>query len=239
MTVKTIRTAIAAVLFSATSAVASPISPVFETFGDLTGATFGGTGIPTDPTAITTFDGIAGDTITIALSATQRFFNPALGNDGAGTYTALAGTNDGTPGNPGTTSTWNFNYFLSVASRAGRTLADYDLIFYYDLDPGVGTSTADMGTFNFSLSPNALEQGSQNATFGFLGGTPPVPGVTPPAFTAFDTNAPGEYSFLIESQTYNERVAINVNVSAVPLPAAGWMLVAGLGGLAYLGRRRR
>jgi len=36
------------------NALAAPIVPQYDTFGTLTGATFGGTGIPNDAVAITT-----------------------------------------------------------------------------------------------------------------------------------------------------------------------------------------
>ena len=93
-----------------TPASAAPVVPSFTDFGDLPQATFGGSGIPTDPTAITTFNGIGGDIVTLGLAATPRFANPPLTNDGAGTYTALAGANDGTPGS----TVWRIAGYLEL-----------------------------------------------------------------------------------------------------------------------------
>ncbi|MEM9147624.1 MAG: hypothetical protein AAGC57_15665 [Pseudomonadota bacterium] len=61
---------------------AAPVTPSFQRFGDLPQATFGDTGIPTDPTAIRVFDGLDGDTVTLGLSATERFATPAVETDG-------------------------------------------------------------------------------------------------------------------------------------------------------------
>ena len=66
------------------------LTPEFTTFGPLPGATFGGSGIPNDAVAITTIvDGTT--TITLGLTAHQRFASPAVTNNGAGVFTAQAG----------------------------------------------------------------------------------------------------------------------------------------------------
>src|SRR5215469_8414331 len=82
-------------------------------FGTLSGATFGGTGIPNNAVEITTVNTTpngngASDTITLGLTATPRYQNPALGNNLAGTFSATAGANDGL-GNPphSVGPTWN------------------------------------------------------------------------------------------------------------------------------------
>ncbi len=63
-------------------------TPKFDSFGPLPAATYGGTGIPNDPSAITTIvDG--SNTITLGLTATPRYYNPAIKNDGAGTFSVL------------------------------------------------------------------------------------------------------------------------------------------------------
>ena len=69
-------------------------APVFDVFGPLSEATFGGGGIPNDNMAITTITTGADDfktVITLGLSATRRHSNPALTNDGAGTFFAGGG----------------------------------------------------------------------------------------------------------------------------------------------------
>ena len=69
-------------------------------FGTLAGATFNGTpvssGIDNTNVQITTIDGAV-----LGLSATQRYDNPALSNDGVGTFQALTGTGPATvPSHP-------------------------------------------------------------------------------------------------------------------------------------------
>ena len=141
--------ALSAALFSVTAFIApanaTPIIPVFDEFGDLPVATFGGSGIPTDPTAITFLtDDDTGFTATLGLSATPRFGNePLTAVDGV--YTAQTGSNDGTPGNPGSQSTWNFNFFIAVDTLTPFSIAELGLRFLYDLDPGVGTPEAELG----------------------------------------------------------------------------------------------
>lgn len=227
----------AALSLSAAFAHAAPVDPIFDTFGNLPGATFGGTGIPTDPTAITTFGTAGGGTATIALSATPRFSNPAVGNDGAGTYFAQAGA---AVGGPSSTlgALWNFNFFAEVTG-SNETVGDLGLTLLYDFDPGTDTDEALLGRGAIDpLASKSLEQGSENLAFSFLASSVP-PFLIAPAFGSFDPNAAGEYSFAILSRTYAERVAINVVVSPVPLPAGAWLMLGGLGGLALLRRRQR
>ncbi|MEL6960228.1 MAG: NF038132 family protein [Pseudomonadota bacterium] len=58
-------------------------------------------------------------------------------------------------------------------------------------------------------------------------------GVTNWSDNAFDS------AFAIAGLKVDGTVIIDPNPSTVPLPAAGWMLLAGLGGMAALGRRRK
>ena len=104
-----IRNSLMALLMAtiATVAAASQAAAVvitYTTFSDLAGATFGGSGIPTNPTTIS-----AGSGITVGLTAFGRFQNPALSNHAAGTFHATPGTNDGLGAPPHSIGTsWGF-----------------------------------------------------------------------------------------------------------------------------------
>ncbi len=244
-----LRTAAAAAVLTPGLAFAAP---VFDYFGSLSEATFGGTDIPNDEVSVAQQFSFLGDPgeITIALSATQRFFNPALTNDGLGTYFAGAGSNFGGPGSTSTTegSLWNFNYFIRVESLTAATvkLSDYQIDLYYDFDPATNdlNDLTGMGKIDITAgllgaaSTSTLEEGSQNLLFGFL--ETGVPGlVTPPtSVTSFDPNALGEYTFAITVSKAGfpvESVAMDVQV--VPVPAAAWLFGSALGLLAWVRRR--
>ena len=138
-----------------TSAVAFA-SPSFDTFGSLPAATFGGSGNPNSSVAIST----AGS-LTLALSAQQRYSNPALTNDGAGTYFATAGQNDGLVGK-GQGALWNFDYYINNTTTAAADPFTYTLEYgkvggtVYSLDPlGIADNGAVSG-FGGQNSQNLL-----------------------------------------------------------------------------------
>ena len=233
-------------------AAAAPASGqvIFDTFGPLPEATFGGTGIPNGEVAQSKQFTDGDNIITVALSATQRFSNPPLTNDGAATYFATPGSNFGDPANPTTPSpsategaTWNFNFYAKVESpTSSPQITDYQFDLLYDLDPGANTPLVDFGKINltnsvaFSPDPTTdLIEDSQNAFFAFL--TTSLPGFVDPPPTSFDPDVDGEYGFVIQVSNlagFNvENVAITV---VVPEPASAMLL--GLGTLAMLRRSR-
>ncbi|WP_245306182.1 VPLPA-CTERM sorting domain-containing protein [Roseovarius aestuariivivens] len=100
---------------------------------------------------------------------------------------------------------------------------------------GAGTVAADAAEYANLLSVSSLAQNSWNYEFFNNAGTP---------LEFFDARTPGSYRIELEAFYQGNSIAstgINVNVvppSTIPLPAAGWMLIAGLGGLALLRRRQ-
>ncbi|MEM6506300.1 MAG: PEP-CTERM sorting domain-containing protein [Planctomycetota bacterium] len=221
-------------------------TPIFDAFEPLPQATFGGQGIPNDEVAVSRAI-VDGDvTITVAMSATQRFSNPPLTNDGAGTYFATPGTNFGANNESSTEgSLWNFNYYMTVEGANGATpiLADYQFDLFYDFDPGADNTLGSLGSINLTNSilaspePAAtLLEGSQNLLFGFLGST--LPGFITAPSGSFDPNALGEYTFAIQVSRAGfgvETVAMDVQV--IPEPTS--LALLGLGGLIVIRQRRR
>lgn len=196
---------------------AGPVTPDYDTFGLLSAATFGGSGIPNDSVAITTI----GD-VTLGLTATQRYSNPTVTNNGHGTFFATPGE-DTLPNY----ARWNFSIYANNASST-----NYLLQLLWDMNPGAGTDEASLATFGSGpLAAGSTFQDSWNLGMPFLGG-------------GFDPTAVGEYSFalILRSATGQElgRSAINVNVGHVPDTAStGLLTLAGLASLLVMARMRR
>ncbi len=221
---------------------------ISDNFGPFPNATFGGTGIPNDSVAASTqiIDGTT--TITIAMSATQRFSNPALSNNGAGVYFAGTGSNFGGAGQSTSEGAlWNWNYYIGITG--GGQLTDYQIDIYYDFDPAAGNTLATLGRLDVTATLNCgilcganpastLEQGSQNLMFGFLA-APFPPLVTPPA-GVFNPNITGNYQFaiVVSDPLFGFPVeTLAIEVSVVPVPAAVWLFGSALGLLGWMRRR--
>lgn len=207
------------------SAFATSIAPSGTALVSLPAATFGGTGIPNDKVEVTTVTTARQDVITMGLTATPRYSNPTLGNNGFGTFTATPGFNNGL-GNPPQSlgPTWNFDLYLNVAGSSG--LAYSFALAYANNTTGVG-NTISLGT----LSTGGTFQDSWNLSMGFLTGI------------GFNPNDAGVYGFSLEELNSDGHVvastAINVNVAGVP-DSGSTALLLGLGfaGLAAFGYRR-
>lgn len=224
-------------------------TPLYDTFGPLTGANFGGTGIPNGSVAISSqFEDVGlGNTITVAMNATQRYSNPVVTNDGQGTFFAGTGSNTGGAGESSLTGAlWNFNYYIDISG--GGKITDYDVRLYYDFNPAFDNGPANLGVVNVTNGilgaygvNNTITnaQGSENLMFNWL--TVSIPGVvTPPggAFTSFNPNATGEYNFAIQVTRAGWNVEnVRMDVQVVPVPAAAWLFGSALG-LLGLSRRR-
>ncbi len=246
--IRTVTLAWACVALLALTVQPAQAMPTFDVFGPLPEATFGGSGIPNNAVAISTFGDGGGNTITLGLTATQRFTEPPVGNDGAGTFSALPGGFPGStahvPADP-TLARWNFNYFVKI--EGGATLSDFIIQWLYDFDPGADTAESDLGVWDLSLTfpTDTLSQGSQNLGFGFLAaGFPGV--IAPPAFGAFDPNTAGEYTFALRvfqlgsDPAMDEPLgAASINVNTVPEPISASLFGIGALGLAIGGARRR
>jgi hypothetical protein len=228
---------------------ATAVNPVFDSFGPQPTFTFGGSGIPNDAVAVSSFSeqiNSANVTWTFGLTATPRFSGPALANDGAGTFTAATGTTLSPANLLG--STWNIGFYVALTSDASLPSGgSFKTRLYYDLDPGVGTSLVNHGRLE-SNNPIAglsnVAQGSQNMLFSFwtLPFSNPASTNVPQGGT-FNALVPGEYTFQLALVNDNgvdvddSVVAIRVNVidpnGTVPLPGTLALLLAGLvGGMA-------
>lgn len=241
--------AAAALSFTAFAAHAAPVSITFDSIGDITDNTTttvdynGGSGIPTDPAALTEVTLGSGETLLLGILATPRFASPSVGTDGAGRYVATVGD---TPSAPGTSS-WNISFFAEITGGA-MTIADAGLELLFDFDPGTGTDSMLFGIWDLSATAAALApttqvfQTSQNATFGtfeFGAGFPTDnknPFITRDAANAFNKDTPGEYLFSLRSSVFDAEATIAVET--VPLPASALILMSGVAAFSLFRRKR-
>lgn len=213
-------------LASASAVLATTVTPSYGTFGTLSDATFGGSGIPNNAVAYTTFNS-GNDNLTIGLSATQRYFNPPLANNGAGTFTATAGENNGLASPPKTLGpTWNFDFYIN-AQILSQTPYSYKLIYG-------NNTTGNFSTFDLTaFLVGGKYQDSWNLDFSFLN------------TIGYDPNASGIYGFELDvvndAGSVVAKTAINVDVEGGHVPDNGstaLLLGCGFAGLAIFQSRQ-
>ena len=198
------------------------------------GVTFGGMRIP-GPVMTTT----APSGVRLTIGASNRFAAPTLGDDGAGTYTALAGVGSVSP----LRSLWNFNF--AVTGVTSPTTYTYGL--FWDYDNASGTVLHNGFFFNTATD----FQDSYNLGFSFIDPNPAAPN--------YDPNAAGEFTFFLAAFTYNPAVSVpvgipdynvstpilgqgpyvSIRVNVVPEPSTYALMALGLGAVAMAARRRR
>jgi hypothetical protein len=241
-------TSAALLLFASTAALAQ-IGPDASNFGPLPAATFGGSGIPNNAVAQETFGGV-----TLGLAATPRFTG-TVGNDGAGTFFALAGISQNAPSPADPHALWNFSFFIGNSGSADN-VGNYNYRLFYDFNPAAGNLQNTHGIISTLGQAATLAdpvQNSFNLGMNFLASTGPILGAfvnAPSPSAVFDPSVLGEYTFKLAAYTagtglnalnpyFAEQFSTSMVVNAVPEPGEWAMMLSGLAVVGAMARRRR
>lgn len=215
-----ISTIIAALTLTVGAVGAAVAAPTYSTFGALPQANFGGSGIPNGAVASSTVgnDGVLG------LTATQRYSNPTVTNDGAGLFFAQTGVDQTSASSIASNyARWNFAYYINNGSNTGLT---YQL--FMDVNPNMGQSFVSIAPpttqDSWNLGFDAFETG-----FGY----------------SFDPTIDGVYTFMLTANDANGlqvgMTSIDVQVgdgSNVPEPATLALVGLAIAGMGVARRRK-
>lgn len=213
------------------------------------------------------FTGDSMQDVEVGLRAKLRFDqngNPqnVFNYDGVRTYTFKS--TEGVA--PAGLALWNFEYSINVDPDGGVVdefddLDDLNYLLSVDLDPSVGTSFLSVDPVNVAFSDNAIGtnatlngQGTVATTeaeyqslisvnnvaqnslnLGFL---PPIPGFDPQAAGTYTIGLDAFFGTTLLASTSIDVVYEIIPVNVVPLPAGFPLLLAGLGAMGLLHRRR-
>ena len=222
-------------------------SVIYDDFGQFDPYTGGGTGIPNDSVAWSSFT-FQNTAFTMALTATERNCTAAVSNDGNGRFYAHAGINHTKCDNSPTTAgaNWNFGFYLSIDTpdqtfaSFGQALNNtpFGIMFNYDTDPSAAENGGFFDIWQFALASGQEKefQSSQNLHFDWLDDPnyvftpaidfdPNVNGVYGISMTAFTIGGPIDPTSNFPFSTIAQ-VAIDVEVSSVEVPEPNsWILV--------------
>lgn len=153
--------------------------------------------------------------------------NAGLSLDPASPNTFI--TNDGSaPNTPVLSGSPTFNGAIAVLFDSDQFGVGFDAGFF----DAVGSLGLTAYNRNGDLLGTVSNQGFGIEFLGLVSEAADIAGVL------FSLTGPEPAGFAIDSLRFGKRDDVIVNPAPIPLPAAGWLLLGGLGGLAALRRRR-